>query len=61
MDLVIYDSVNRENVICAYNNCYAIPQKYNTIVIGEEIYKVIAYPCFSYEKNTVWLFVQKCK
>ena len=60
MDLVIYNKKNKE-VICAYDNCYSIPQLHNTILIGEEMYKVIAYPCFSYEKNTVLIFVQKCK
>ena len=53
MDLVIYDSENKGKVICAYNNCYSIPQKNNTITIGDELYKVVAEPCFSYEKNTV--------
>ena len=61
MDLVIYDSESEDKVICAYNNCYSIPQKNNTIIIGDELYKVVAEPCFSYEKNTVWLFVQNCK
>ena len=61
MDLVIYDSENTNNVICAYRNCYSIPQKDNTISIREELYKVVAFPCFCYEKNTVWLFAKKCK
>lgn len=59
MNLVIYDSKNKDKVICAYNNCYSIPQKYNTISIREELYRVVADPCFSFEKNTVWLFVEK--
>ena len=33
MDLVVYDSTDKENVICVYYNCELIPQKYNTIVI----------------------------
>ena len=61
MDLIIYDSENRDMVIIAYNNCYSIPQKHNTIVIREKLYEVVAYPCFCYEKNTVWLFVKKCE
>ena len=60
MNLVIYNKKNRD-AICAYDNCYSIPQRHNTIVIGEELYEVVADPCFSFEKNTVWIFVQKCK
>ena len=60
MNLVIYNKKNRD-VICAYDNCYSIPQRHNTIVIGEEMYEVVTDPCFSFEKNTVWIFVQKCK
>ena len=61
MDLVIYDANNKENVISAYNNCYSIPQKDNTIIVKEKLYTVITEPCFSYEKNTVWVFVKECK
>ena len=60
MNLVIYNKENRY-VICAYDNCYSIPQRYNTIVIGEKMYEVVADTCFSFEKNKVWIFVQKCK
>lgn len=63
MDLVIYEyngkKYDREKVICAYNNCFSIPQKHNTISIGEKLYEVIVDPCFSYEKNTVWLFAKE--
>ena len=47
MNLVIYNKENRD-VICAYDNCYSIPQRYNTIVIGEKMYEVVADPCFSF-------------
>ena len=43
MNLVIYNKENRD-VICAYDNCYSIPQRYNTIVIGEKMYEVVADP-----------------
>lgn len=63
MDLVIYEyngeKYDGENVICAYNNCYSIPQKHNNIYIGENLYEVVADPCFSFEKNTVWLFAKR--
>ena len=58
MNIVISDKDSRD-VICAYKNCISIPQKYNTIVIGDDVYMVAYDPCFSYEKNTVWLFVEK--
>ena len=60
MNLIIYDSENEYKAICAYSNCYAIPQKNNTIAIGNDLYEVITHPCFCYEKNTVWVFAKKC-
>ena len=60
MDLIIYDydSENEYKVICSYSNCYAIPQKNNTIAIGNELYEVFSHPCFCYEKNTVWVLAK---
>lgn len=58
MNLVIYSQKTRD-VIVAYDNCYSIPQKHNTIIIGDDVYEVTTEPCYSYEKNTVWVFVKK--
>ena len=59
MDLVIYDNKNRENVICVYYNCELVPHVHDIINIGKTFYEVISNPCFSYDTDTVLIFVCK--